>query len=779
MTGSAGGRPRADGSSGPRPQIRALPEWGRDLAECLPDGVLLVDDGVVVLANAAVERMSGRPRDDIEGAPLEVLLPHGLPRSPLKPVPGVGWQGVLSLRHGDGSAHPVEVTLSALDVGRRTITLVTLRDVVGPGAGEAEWARLTRILDLVPDGVVVVDLATGRVEDVNDAATALLRATADELRGMPVSLLAAPDPPALPERPDPEADRHDPASKVLLSDGRPLHLQRLLARDGSVVDCEVHASKVDDPSGRPLLVNVVRDVGQRLELERRLRESEASFRTTFEQAPVGVAVVLHHDDGSATFVQTNPALDEMFGYPDGELVGLDPAVLDPDEGESGTGPLAGAADRDGALARTTVRRYRRSDGSLVWAEVRASALDLPSSDGRLVLVHVVDVTRRVARERSLRFDAVVDRCVGDVSRIALEGRAEKEVLDRIVAGTLEVLDADGAAVLLASTADLSDRAWAATAGPSAGALTAFLDHPGAERMLRTAAGRRTVLSGGLTRTGSRGSAPAVGPLALAPFGRGASSVHGVVAACRVPDAAPFTRDDALRLRRLVFRSRVAVDLARARADQQRLALLDERQRIARDLHDTVIQDVIAVGMQLNADVASETDHQRRARDLDLVSQLEAVTRNLRRAVFELRTAPHRSSLAADVTKVLGEAARMLGHFPAVTFSGPVDELPADVADDLVATLREALANVARHARASRSAVSLCVDAGSVTLTVDDDGVGLGSRPRTGDGLGNVEQRARRHGGHVAVGAAPVIGTRLVWTCPLAADADPPDRDDPG
>jgi signal transduction histidine kinase len=113
---------------------------------------------------------------------------------------------------------------------------------------------------------------------------------------------------------------------------------------------------------------------------------------------------------------------------------------------------------------------------------------------------------------------------------------------------------------------------------------------------------------------------------------------------------------------------------------------------------------------------------------------------------------------------------MLGHFPTVTFSGPVDRLPSAAADDLVAVLREALANVARHAGATRTAVVVEVAGGVLSLTVDDDGVGVVGRPRTGYGLGYIEQRARRHGGDLVLGPGAVTGTRLVWTCPVGGGA---------
>jgi signal transduction histidine kinase len=252
---------------------------------------------------------------------------------------------------------------------------------------------------------------------------------------------------------------------------------------------------------------------------------------------------------------------------------------------------------------------------------------------------------------------------------------------------------------------------------------------------------------------------------LAPFGQPGVELHGGLVAARAPGRAPFTGEDAERLSRLATQTQAAAHFARGRADQERVALLEERQRIARELHDTVIQDVIAVGMVLSAEASRETDPARAARTLENVSRLESAAGNLRTAVFELRTDAGRGSLSASVAGIVEEASRVLGFFPTVTFSGPVDSLTDGLAEDLVGALREALANVARHSRATACAVSVTVARDTVELVVEDNGVGAGPGPRVGYGLGYLEDRALRHGGHLEVGAGPVAGTRLVWTCP--------------
>ena len=748
-------------------------DWCSLVVESSPDGLLLVDEGAVVFVNPAMERMSGWSRDDLVGRPVETLVPeevrtrHGELRGEygVTPRPRSMGDGLrLRLRRADGDGLPVEIALAPVEVAGRVMTLATVRDVSARWEAEEELARLARLLDLVPDTVIVVDLATSRIQHVNRAATDLLEYPEDQLVGMPTAALRPEDPTAIPSG-------AGPFPRDLLADRHDLREVRLRTRTGGVVDCEVHGTIVEGQLGGQVLVNVVRDVGERLALERRLRESEESLRAAFEQAPVGIAITRVDDRGRRTFVRTNVAFTDMFGYAPDALDGLDTGVLVPAEHREGSRT---ATPKD-LRGRTVTRRYVRRDGRALWAEVRATELDLHAEDDTLFLVHAVDVTSRFVAERQARKQAQVTECIADVAQAALARRPEAFVFERIAAGAREVLESDAGAVLLAGPDDVPEHRWAATVGDLAETLADAPDPDLVEVLLDLAPDAAAALAALPAEVPERYSR-LVGTMVLAPFGQADSPPYGAVMACRAPGAPGFTEEDTQRLSRLATQTQVAVHLARARADQQRLALLEERQRIARELHDTVIQDVIAVGMQISSDVDAESDAERQERDLEKVSRLEAATRNLRRAVFELRGSSRRSQTATEVTEIAAEASRMLGHFPSVMFSGPVDTLPVQVADDLVAVLREALANTARHADATRTAVSLAVAEGSVTLTVDDDGVGLPGTPRVGYGLDYIGERARRHGGQLVLGPGPVVGTRLVWTCPLTAEGTE-DRDE--
>lgn len=210
------------------------------------------------------------------------------------------------------------------------------------------------------------------------------------------------------------------------------------------------------------------------------------------------------------------------------------------------------------------------------------------------------------------------------------------------------------------------------------------------------------------------------------------------------------------------------ELTRARSA---LALGDERERIARDLHDTVIQRLFAVGLSLQAtltrgDPAPERIHR-------AIDDIDDTIRDLRSTIFGLHARrAGGAGVRDDVLAIAHEAARVLGFEPAVAFDGPVDSAATDsMQEQLVSTLREALSNVARHAKASRVAVDVTMKESRLVLRVSDDGTGIGSEIGRGNGLANMRARAEGLGGHFAVTSSPAGGTMLEWSVPVSNASD--------
>ena len=216
--------------------------------------------------------------------------------------------------------------------------------------------------------------------------------------------------------------------------------------------------------------------------------------------------------------------------------------------------------------------------------------------------------------------------------------------------------------------------------------------------------------------------------------------------------------------------------AQARADREIIA---ERDRIARDLHDLVIQRVFGAGLALQGVLGLIRQPRAAARVRTVINDLDATIRELRTAIFALHDQPQKAaSLRAQLIELTGEAQDGLGFTPGLGFQGPLDAaVPDHIALDLLAVTREALSNAARHAHATRVEVTVSA-ADELTLTVEDNGRGIGDTTRS-SGLSNMRQRAESHGGSFTITSAPGTGTRLEWRVPLDADSAAVPGQNPG
>jgi PAS domain S-box-containing protein len=214
--------------------------------------------------------------------------------------------------------------------------------------------------------------------------------------------------------------------------------------------------------------------------------------------------------------------------------------------------------------------------------------------------------------------------------------------------------------------------------------------------------------------------------------------------------------------------RLAMEGREQRA-QQEVALLEDRQRIARDLHDRVIQRLFAAGLGIEAIRGRVEDPLVADRLQQIVGDLDGTITELRSSIFALNATSASTSLRAKVIAVCTDERQALGFDAAVRFAGPVDTVDDVLGDHLLAVLREALSNVARHARAK--SVQVTVDArDGLELRVEDDGVGpptTGGSRAGGRGLRNMAARADKLGGEFFLEVASPAGTSLLWRVPVA------------
>jgi signal transduction histidine kinase len=253
----------------------------------------------------------------------------------------------------------------------------------------------------------------------------------------------------------------------------------------------------------------------------------------------------------------------------------------------------------------------------------------------------------------------------------------------------------------------------------------------------------------------------MGPAAFVPLA-GHRGVFGTLAAANRRGGRPFSKESVHVLEAFGGQAALALEYARAQEAIQRLAVLEDRERIAKELHDGVIQALFAVGMGLQGTALMIGDEDLAARIEGAVGELDRVIRDLRNYIFGLRP-----GVLAD--RQLGDALRSLAdEFQSQTGVLTVVEVDdaaaselSTVAGDLVQVTREALSNVGRHARATTCRVSLFRRDGYAVLEVDDDGVGFDPMTvRRGDGLRNLEERSAAFGGKTSIDSVPTKGTTV-------------------
>ena len=377
-----------------------------------------------------------------------------------------------------------------------------------------------------------------------------------------------------------------------------------------------------------------------------------------------------------------------------------------------------------------------------------------------------------------------------IMTMLLSGAEEEEVLLEIAASSRQVAKADTAALVLPSLGDEwvmeivdgmdADQLVGTVMPPDGRARTALRDGNGL--LVDSLSGARAMRVAAMRR---------FGPALYAPMLSDGQGV-GVLVLLRRAGSPPFAPGDLATAESYAAQAAVALALAAARHAQDVAALLDERERIARDLHDLAIQQLFATGMQL------ETVRRRAARGVDpaeltgivedALDNVDSTVRQIRSIVHALRDPDAEAPLAERLRREASLARTGLGFAPSLVVrvdgrvldsddalegdAAALDErIGQDVGDDVVAVVREGLANAARHARATGVAVRVDVDGepptGTVSVEVEDDGAGLDESRERRSGTDNLAARARRYEGSFSLGTAPGgRGTLLRWVTPL-------------
>jgi signal transduction histidine kinase len=375
-----------------------------------------------------------------------------------------------------------------------------------------------------------------------------------------------------------------------------------------------------------------------------------------------------------------------------------------------------------------------------------------------------------------------------VTRQMLAPTTDHPPLQLIAEHAYRLADADLVAVLLPDAERRTLRVETAVGGPSTTvAATELIGHgsPVGESLCAHvfATGKPLRLRDGHDHLGLPPAILAealdVGPVLVAPLS-GSDRTRGVLAVARVAGRHPFGPEDLELAAGFANQASLALELAEARLDREHRVVFDERDRIAADLHDHVIQRLFGAGLVLQGVDARLGDHPTRERVSEVIRELDSTIAQIRTTIFAVQHTGTADSLRGHILAVLDDATAVLGLSPALRFTGPVDTVlgtgtdSAALTDDLLAVLRESLSNIARHAHATKVEVDLVVDdrhdtPGStwLTLQITDNGVGIGATGRR-SGLANLNRRAQRHGGTLTLTPAEPHGTRLRWSVPLTS-----------
>jgi PAS domain S-box-containing protein len=608
------------------------------------------------------------------------------------------------------------------------------------------------LLEAMPDAIVMVGM-DGRIARANRRAESLSGYSGEELIGLAVEKLV------------PEALRLGHVAHRGVYQQAPsvrsmgTHLDiRFRRKDGSEFPADIALSPVTADGGL-LVVASVRDITERKRAEVALLHAEERFRLVVEGVRDYAIFMLDPDGVVNTW---SPGAVRLEGYEADEIIGRHLSVFYP-----GPDVDAGKPARE-LMTAAQAGRYEdegwrvRKDGSRFWANIVVTAIRDQAGSLLGFSKIVRDITERKRQDDRLR-------AVLEVAQATLEGRGEDE-LRRLIAqrarelaesalGMVVLLDPEEETLIIAAANGPRADAIMGSRAPLAGSVT--------EQVLAT--GRSLVMDGAATGPAARVSVLVDGDIGPSLTVRLASGqrVIGGLAVSNERGGRGFTDGDRQLLELFAAQAAVAIDYTRVREDLQRFAILEDRERIGRELHDGAIQALFAVGMGLQGMAIMTTDAVLSARLEATVGQVDDVIRDLRSYIFGLRPGQ-----AADrhLGRALRELAEQLEQQHGVACAVDVDEAVAarlaGQAADIVQMAREALSNVGRHAGAATCRLSLRGEPGFAVLAIEDDGRGFVAGGRDGGwGLRNLGERAAAMGGSLDIASVPGEGTTVSLRMP--------------
>ncbi|WP_407442974.1 GAF domain-containing sensor histidine kinase [Rhodococcus sp. (in: high G+C Gram-positive bacteria)] len=520
------------------------------------------------------------------------------------------------------------------------------------------------------------------------------------------------------------------------------------------------------------LLEAVLVVGSGLELDSMLQRI-VSAATSLLGARYGALGVRAADGGLSEFVYVGiePGQREAMGHlPEGRgLLGLlvnDPRPVRLADLSEHPGSIGFPANHPpmGSFLGTPIMVRGKVFGSIYLTE-KIGAPEFTEEDE--ILLKVLATSAGMAVENAWLFEGSLTRerwltAMASINARLLVGGSVDDTLSLLVGQVRELAVCSEVYVVLADGVQGSVRA-AAHAEPAVTATRVDLTGSPIMRALRTRKPVHTHTTRLLPSKDSSGPGHAVVlPLSAT------SAITGALVATREAGSEPWGDEDVLRLESMANLAAVALEFAEQQRKQRLLDVLADRDRIAQDLHDNVIQRLFATGMSLQSTMASGVGNDRMAEVVQhAVEQLDRTVREIRTTIFDLHTtgAAASTSLRRRLLDVVGDLSVHSAVSPNIQFRGPIDTLvPARIHPQAEAVLREGLSNALRHSQSENISVSVSA-LEDFRIEIVDDGTGLPATVRR-SGLINLERRAEQCGGSFRIESDENKGTRLVWCAPL-------------
>jgi PAS domain S-box-containing protein len=759
-------------------ELRGSEERYRAVIEQATDGIYLLDAGTkrIVESNPSFQKMLGYSANEMQGMEVYDFVAH--PRDNVDATIRRTLElkrrvvGGRKYRRKDGSLVDVEVGVSVIFHGGKEVICTIVRDITERRRAEAELTRerefLTAMLDSLKEGIVACNA---------DGNLTLFNRTTREFHGIPEEEIG----------PDEWAERYD----LYRADGRtpmrkediPLFraytgenvrdVEMVIAPKAGIVRTLLANGQAFYDGERNKLGAVVamHDITERKRAEEALKQSEQLYRSVIEQAAENIFLV---DAETRRIVGSNPAFQAAVGYTEEELQHMTLYDVIAHDRESIDRNIRRVLEQKRHYIGE--RKYRRKDGSLADVEASASTILYGGRKAMCVVAH--DITER-ARAQELLEERVVT-----LSRIATNLTLDLPMEDTLNVLAKSLVNASTAVaswvVLMDEKADTlhlvgsrgSPEGYAASlqAVYRAGDQSPTMEALRAQQPLLAHDVRRFVLNSPLY-------APIHDFIREAPWdtlyivplvSRG--RVLGVINLCYLPGQKPSV-DEKVFLKAVADQTAVSVENARLFSEARGKAALEERQRLARELHDSVSQALygIALGAKTARDDLLGGDPKQAIEPLNYVLSLaEAGLAEMRALIFELRPESlEKEGLVAALEKQ-ATALRARHDIDVETFLCDEPEASLEMKEDVYRIVQEALHNTVKHARATSVKISLECDAGWITLEVSDDGIGFDMRGEFPGHLGlrSMHERAARLGGTFRVESALGRGTRICAQIPV-------------